>query len=64
MLAMTEAIRDLTQHVKNEKLALASRARASGAKAVTSPKAPAAKAFKSPKPAAAKPARKPRSKPA
>ena len=45
MLALTQAISDLTQHVKDENLAVTARAaRTSGGKAATAPKAPTTKA--------------------
>ena len=55
MLALTQAISDLSQHVRNENLAVAAVSKPGPAKIAK----PAAA-----KPAAAKPARKPRSKPA
>ncbi len=55
MLALTQAVSDLSEHVKNENLAVAAVSKPAPAK-IAKPVAA--------KPAAAKPARKPRSKPA
>ena len=76
MLALTQAISDLTQHVKNEQLAVTTASRATPAKTAKTAASKASRAKPSPaktapakttptkaaKPAAAKPARKPRAK--
>ena len=70
MLALTQAIADLTQHVKNENLVVAAASKATPAKAAKTAAAkpaaakPAGAKAAVAKPAAAKPARKSRTKPA